>query len=103
MARVTYSRPSNESLRAANHDVRKFFVDGILIAPLSTAENKLKSRLVTGQRGIEWRIIRYSFAIFSNAQSQSRAQSVPLTPRFTTTQSAINLPLCFNAHYARFQ
>jgi hypothetical protein len=30
------------------------------------------------QRGIEWRIIKYSFAIFSNAQCQSQAQSVRL-------------------------
>ena len=29
--------------------------------------------------------------IYSNAQCQSRAQSVPLTPRFMTTRSAINL------------
>lgn len=39
----------------------------------------------------------------SNAQSQSRAQSVPLTPRFTTTRSAINLLHCFNARSERFQ
>src|SRR5215813_4264983 len=65
---------------------------GILIALFSIAENKLKSRLVTGQWRIEWRIIRYSFVIYSNAQSLSQARSVPLTPRFTTTQSAISLP-----------
>ena len=51
--------------------------------------------MTTRQRGIEWRITKYSFAIFSNAQCQSPAQSVPLTPRFMTTQSAINLPRLF--------
>src|SRR5215813_6432269 len=76
---------------------------GILIALFSIAENKLKSRLITGQWRIEWRIIRFSFAIYSNAQSLSRAQSVPLTPRFTTTRSAISLLRCFNARCERFQ
>src|SRR5262245_13138382 len=76
---------------------------GILIALFSIAENKLKSRLGTGQWRIEWRIIRYSFVIFSNAKSQSRAQSVPLTPRFTTTRSAISLPRLFNARCVKFQ
>src|SRR5215467_2904485 len=88
MAQVT----DNDGASTQQITTLKNISSGILIALFSYRRNKLKSRLVTGQRGLEWRVIRYSFAIYSNAQSLSRAQSVPLTPRFTTTQSAISLP-----------
>src|SRR5215813_12363444 len=99
VAQVTH----NDGASTQQIKTLKNISSGIVIALSSIAENKLKSRLVTGQRGLEWRVIRYSFVIFSNVQSQSRAQSVPLTPRFITTQSVISLLRCFNARCERFQ